>query len=281
MLPGPRPDTPEETRIPIPGSQGPAVAVCFGHSFDVTSTSAGPSTMARCGGFQRRQGRKPRSCAGPTPRTTGPSRRVNLFHHVGVGTTSPQRSVHDPVPRPRLGRGDGTLPQGRIRMAVIPRGVARRAVDPLLGGPDPRVRAEAGRELPLSAVGYVLDGVPTQPLALVGIAPCRLADTRVSQGYPDPFRPPALVAFTPRVFPVAGYCGIPNTAQAVVITVNGPGRRAEQGAQRPAELSASKLGESPSCWSPSGRPKYADRCWLPRGRVTSSGSDLFGAGART
>ena len=56
--------------------------------------------------------------------------------------------------------------------------------------------------------------VPTPPIAFVAIQPCRLADTR-GNGFIGPFGPPALVALTARVFPVAGYCGIPNTAQAV------------------------------------------------------------------
>ena len=66
---------------------------------------------------------------------------------------------------------------------------------------------------------YAFSAVPTPPIALVAIEPCRLADTRASQSFPHPFGPPSLVAFTPRVVPVAGYCGIPNTAQAVVINV--------------------------------------------------------------
>jgi hypothetical protein len=57
--------------------------------------------------------------------------------------------------------------------------------------------------------------VPTPPNAFVAIQPCRLADTRGIGGFMGPFGPPALVALTPRVFPIAGYCGIPNTAQAV------------------------------------------------------------------
>jgi hypothetical protein len=62
--------------------------------------------------------------------------------------------------------------------------------------------------------GAVLAAVPTPPIAFVAIPPCRLADTR-GNGFTGAFGPPALIALTPRVFPVAGYCGIPNTAQAV------------------------------------------------------------------
>ena len=78
------------------------------------------------------------------------------------------------------------------------------------------------------AADYARNAVPTSPVALIGIAPCRLADTQVSQSYPGPFGPPSLGALTPGVFPVAGYCGFPNTAQVVVINVTvtktaGPG----------------------------------------------------------
>jgi Collagen triple helix repeat (20 copies) len=64
-------------------------------------------------------------------------------------------------------------------------------------------------------VADALAVVPTPPIAFVAIAPCRLADTRPSGGFGGPFGPPSLAAVTPRVFPVAGHCGIPSTAQAV------------------------------------------------------------------
>jgi hypothetical protein len=64
------------------------------------------------------------------------------------------------------------------------------------------------------AVEQALNAVPTAPVAFVAIAPCRLADTR-GHGFTGPFGPPSMAAATPRVFPVAGYCSIPNTAQAV------------------------------------------------------------------
>jgi hypothetical protein len=64
-------------------------------------------------------------------------------------------------------------------------------------------------------VADVLVGVATPPIAFVGITPCRLADTRPTGGFTGAFGPPSLVAQTPRVFPVAGNCGIPLTAQAV------------------------------------------------------------------
>lgn len=66
-----------------------------------------------------------------------------------------------------------------------------------------------------TVVAEVLAIIPTPPIAFVAIQPCRLADTRPSQGFPPPFGPPALVAGGSRVFPIAGNCGIPMTAQAV------------------------------------------------------------------
>jgi len=58
--------------------------------------------------------------------------------------------------------------------------------------------------------------IPTAPISFVAIQPCRLVDTRGTGGvFTGPFGPPALVALTPRMFPIAGYCGIPSTAQAV------------------------------------------------------------------
>ncbi len=70
-------------------------------------------------------------------------------------------------------------------------------------------REDAGTDVVTNAVS-----IPTPPGAFVAIQPCRLADTR-GNGFTGPFGPPALVALTPRVFPVAGYCGIPSTALAV------------------------------------------------------------------
>jgi hypothetical protein len=69
-------------------------------------------------------------------------------------------------------------------------------------------------------VDVVLSAVPTPPIAFVGIAPCRLADTRGAPNFPPgAFGPPSLVGQSPggtfRFFPVAGNCGIPATAQAV------------------------------------------------------------------
>src|SRR5204863_7672899 len=90
-----------------------------------------------------------------------------------------------------------------------------------------------------------LAAVPTPPIAFVAIPPCRLADTR-GNGFTGAFGPPALAAQTPRVFPVAGHCGIPMTAQAVsanmaVTNTTGLGFISvwPEGATQPAPLVAS------------------------------------------
>ena len=61
--------------------------------------------------------------------------------------------------------------------------------------------------------------IPTPPIAFIAIQPCRLADTRPAAAFPSPFGPPALVGQASRVFPVAGHCGIPTSAQAVSMNI--------------------------------------------------------------
>jgi hypothetical protein len=85
----------------------------------------------------------------------------------------------------------------------------------------------------------------TPPIAFVAISPCRLADTR-GNGFTGPFGPPAMAAVTPRVFPVAGHCGIPLSAQAVsanmaVTNTSGVGFISvwPEGAPQPSPLVAS------------------------------------------
>ena len=76
--------------------------------------------------------------------------------------------------------------------------------------PDPGARAQGVQD----PVAGVLAAVPTPPIAFVAIPPCRLADTR-GNGFSGAFGPPSMATQSPRVFPVAGNCGIPLTAQAV------------------------------------------------------------------
>jgi hypothetical protein len=68
-------------------------------------------------------------------------------------------------------------------------------------------------------------GAITSPLPFIGLAPCRIADTRNPAG---PYGAPALAAGVPRNFTLTGQCGIPGVAQAVSLNVTvtntqGPG----------------------------------------------------------
>jgi hypothetical protein len=67
----------------------------------------------------------------------------------------------------------------------------------------------------------------TSPLPFIGLAPCRILDTR-GNGFSGAYGPPALVASTLRNFPLSGQCGIPSGAGAVSLNVTvtntqGPG----------------------------------------------------------
>jgi hypothetical protein len=54
------------------------------------------------------------------------------------------------------------------------------------------------------------------PFKFVPVPPCRIVDTREAAG---PTGGPALAANTDRSFPIRGFCGVPVTAQAVVLNV--------------------------------------------------------------
>ena len=78
----------------------------------------------------------------------------------------------------------------------------------------------------LSAYGLAAEdkAVPTDAVTFVGIAPCRLVDTRPGFGFSGQYGPPMLGNGGPRSFDLAGRCGIPAGAQAVSlnVTVVGP-----------------------------------------------------------
>ena len=59
------------------------------------------------------------------------------------------------------------------------------------------------------------------PLVFVAMTPCRVVDTRASQGFPPAFGPPSLVAGASRTFPVqsSASCPIPAAAQAYSFNV--------------------------------------------------------------
>jgi hypothetical protein len=67
----------------------------------------------------------------------------------------------------------------------------------------------------------------TSPLPFIGLAPCRIVDTRQA-GFPAGYGTPALTAGVPRNFTLTGKCGIPAGAQAVSLNITvtntqGPG----------------------------------------------------------
>ena len=61
-------------------------------------------------------------------------------------------------------------------------------------------------------------GVPTSPVPLIAITPCRIADTRDGTRPPG-YGPPSLSPGTPRSFTLIGVCGIADAAQAVSLNI--------------------------------------------------------------
>ena len=99
------------------------------------------------------------------------------------------------------------------------------AVAPYWSTPQLVAPQKMEEERTLEAMGAA--GVPTPPLPLTAIAPCRIADTR-GNGFTGGYGPPALVAGVPRSFTLVGRCAIPVTAEAVSLNVTvtntqGPG----------------------------------------------------------
>src|SRR6185295_5408631 len=101
-------------------------------------------------------------------------------------------------------------------------------------GPDPSVRAARIANWPAAPYwnpaqpvsvkregGVRTEGVealPTSPLPLIGITPCRIADTR-GNGFTGAYGPPALTQGSPRNFTLTGQCGISGSAQAVSLNI--------------------------------------------------------------
>jgi hypothetical protein len=67
-----------------------------------------------------------------------------------------------------------------------------------------------------SKIGRVNPPTPPPAALLYTLTPCRVVDTRNPAG---PLGGPALAASTTRLFTVAGSCGIPSTARALVVNV--------------------------------------------------------------
>ncbi|HMF10496.1 MAG TPA: hypothetical protein VKJ00_15260 [Thermoanaerobaculia bacterium] len=80
---------------------------------------------------------------------------------------------------------------------------------------------------PSRSAGTLTTQDVTNPLPFVGLAPCRLVDTR-GNGFTGAYGPPSLAAGVRRDFPLSGQCGIPSGAGAVSLNVTvtntqGPG----------------------------------------------------------
>jgi hypothetical protein len=71
------------------------------------------------------------------------------------------------------------------------------------------------------AAGAGSQALDPNPLVFVAMTPCRVVDTRASQGFPPAFGPPSLVAGASRTFPVqsSASCPIPAAAQAYSFNV--------------------------------------------------------------
>jgi len=106
---------------------------------------------------------------------------------------------------------------------------------PLLWSPigAPHRSGDARRVDELSVSGHgraelSLASVPTVPLPLIGITPCRIANTTGNGGFSGAYGPPAMSQGVPRDFTLTGQCGIPASASAVSLNVTvtntaGPG----------------------------------------------------------
>jgi hypothetical protein len=95
----------------------------------------------------------------------------------------------------------------RFRIALLCSGVFAAPLFGQTKDPPPRGRAAEADQ-----------AVPTTPLPLIGITPCRIADTR-GKGFTGAYGPPSLSAGEPRSFTLTGQCGIAATASAVSLNI--------------------------------------------------------------
>jgi hypothetical protein len=79
--------------------------------------------------------------------------------------------------------------------------------------PEPGEPSRVGESVQAAPVS-----VPTAPLPLIGITPCRIADTR-GNGFTGDYGPPILSAGVARSFALTGQCGIAATASAVSLNI--------------------------------------------------------------
>ena len=76
-------------------------------------------------------------------------------------------------------------------------------------------KAAASHSVGLAKKSEAVADVGEAPVPFVAISPCRLADTRSDNGFPDPYGPPSMSPNVTRDFPVTGHCGVPSDAVAV------------------------------------------------------------------
>ena len=103
--------------------------------------------------------------------------------------------------------------------------IANAAIVP--NDPNGKIKVTTGQatDLIIDTNGYFAAPNGSE-LAFYPLTPCRIVDTRPSQGKTGAFGPPALIAYTGRTFPVrSSSCQIPNTAAAYALnlTVVPPG----------------------------------------------------------
>jgi Chaperone of endosialidase len=82
---------------------------------------------------------------------------------------------------------------------------------------------QASSEQQALATAAATAGLPVDPnpLVFVAMTPCRVADTRASQGFPSPFGAPSLAGGVSRTFPMQSStsCSIPAAAQAYSLNI--------------------------------------------------------------
>jgi hypothetical protein len=103
--------------------------------------------------------------------------------------------------------------------------IANAAIVP--ADPNGKIKVTTGEatDLIMDTNGYFAPPNGSE-LAFYPLTPCRVVDTRPSQGKSGAFGPPALAAYNGRTFPVRGSsCNVPSTAQAYALnlTVVPPG----------------------------------------------------------
>jgi hypothetical protein len=97
--------------------------------------------------------------------------------------------------------------------------LANAAIVPAGTGGDIMVTAGNSTDLIIDMNGYFGPPGGAGALHYYPVTPCRVADTRASQGKTGAFGPPSLVAYKGRDFPIAGSCGVPSSAKAYALNV--------------------------------------------------------------